>query len=130
MAHDKEYSASGSEISLATDAALECLAWSTPDYENPLGECLDAYGFEWSERSREEMRALVDGFIEANSDDLDGLDYEQIGHDFILTANRHGAGFWDRGLGERGERLTEMAHPYGEISAYANIENETLELEY
>ena len=38
----------------------------------------------------------------------------QAGHDFWLTRNRHGAGFWDRGLGERGQRLTDAAHVYGE----------------
>lgn len=39
------------------------------------------------------------------------------GHDFLLTRNRHGAGYWDRGLGELGERLTAAAHPYGSTSA-------------
>lgn len=42
---------------------------------------------------------------------------EQLAHDFILTANGHGAGFWDRGLGELGERLTAMAKGYGSFSA-------------
>ena len=43
-----------------------------------------------------------------------GLDAERCGHDFWLTRNRHGAGFWDRGLGELGRQLTDAAHPYGE----------------
>lgn len=38
-----------------------------------------------------------------------GLEPEQIGHDLYLTSNHHGAGFWDRGLGELGDRLTEAA---------------------
>jgi hypothetical protein len=42
----------------------------------------------------------------------------QAGHDFWLTRNRHGAGFWDRGLGDAGRMLTEMAHPYGECALY------------
>lgn len=37
----------------------------------------------------------------------------QMGHDFALTRNHHGFGFWDRGLGEVGERLTKAAHAYG-----------------
>lgn len=37
----------------------------------------------------------------------------QIGHDFYLTRNRHGAGFWDRGAGTAGDTLTEAAHVYG-----------------
>lgn len=134
MAHDKDYAVSGSELALARDSALECLAWSTSNYGEdgePLDpEFLDGFDYEWSESSVETMGELISGFIESNSDDLHGMDYAQIGHDFILTANRHGAGFWDRGLGERGDRLTEMAHPYGEISAWPNHETHTLELEY
>jgi hypothetical protein len=43
---------------------------------------------------------------------------EQAGHDFALTRNHHGAGFWDRGLGDVGDRLTEIAHGYGESNAW------------
>ena len=43
---------------------------------------------------------------------------EQVGHDFWLTRNRHGAGFWDRRLGEVGERLTEAAHKFREFDLY------------
>lgn len=42
--------------------------------------------------------------------------YEQHGHDFALTRNGHGAGFWDRGYGAVGDRLTEAAQAYGEHS--------------
>jgi hypothetical protein len=30
---------------------------------------------------------------------------EQAGIDFWLTRNRHGAGYWDRGLGITGDKL-------------------------
>ncbi len=40
------------------------------------------------------------------------------GHDFWLTRNHHGCGFWDRGLGELGDRLTAAAHGAGETSLY------------
>jgi hypothetical protein len=46
----------------------------------------------------------------------------QVGHDFILTRNGHGAGFWDRGLGELGKWLTGMAKPFGSQNAYAHGE--------
>ena len=39
---------------------------------------------------------------------------ELAGHDFALTRNGHGTGFWDRGLGEIGDMLTEECKPYGE----------------
>ena len=35
-----------------------------------------------------------------------------------LTRNRHGAGFWDRGHGDKGKRLTDAAHAYGSSDAY------------
>jgi hypothetical protein len=44
-----------------------------------------------------------------------GYDVEHAGHDFWLTRNGHGAGFWDRGLGLVGKRLTDVAHQYGEV---------------
>jgi hypothetical protein len=31
------------------------------------------------------------------------LEPGQVGHDFWLTRNRHGAGFWDRGYGKLGD---------------------------
>jgi hypothetical protein len=40
--------------------------------------------------------------------------WSQLGHDFWRTRNRHGAGFWDRGLGEIGEKLTEIAQSFKE----------------
>lgn len=43
-------------------------------------------------------------------------DFSQHGHDFALTRNHHGAGFWDRGYGALGDTLTAAAYAYGESS--------------
>lgn len=43
---------------------------------------------------------------------------ELAGHDFALTRSGHGAGFWDRGLGEIGDRLSDMARSYGSADLY------------
>ena len=43
---------------------------------------------------------------------------EQFAHDFWLTRNGHGAGFWDRGLGKLGNELSEMAKTYGTSDVY------------
>jgi hypothetical protein len=63
---------------------------------------------------------LIDNFFDLAYDLLDDypLTAEQLGHDLILTANRHGAGFWDRGLGELGEKLTTLAHSLGGYQLY------------
>lgn len=47
------------------------------------------------------------------------LDASQIAHDFHLTRNGHGAGFWDRGLGEIGDQLSDAAKGHGSAELYA-----------
>jgi hypothetical protein len=42
----------------------------------------------------------------------------RAGHDFWLTRNGHGTGFWDRGLGEAGDKLSEIAHAFGQSYLY------------
>jgi hypothetical protein len=59
-------------------------------------------------------------FQDANRADLDEVedtfhaDAYRNGVDFWLTRNGHGAGFWNRGYGEVGDRLSEACKPYGE----------------
>jgi hypothetical protein len=69
-------------------------------------------------QSRQMIEADCADFTTSNWKLLKDIDPEQAGHDFALTRNRHGAGFWDRGLGEAGDKLTEAAHVYGESSAW------------
>jgi hypothetical protein len=57
-------------------------------------------------------------FLAFNREDLGEIDAAQAGHDFYLTRNRHGAGFWDRGLGAIGDRLTAAAQVYGDSGEY------------
>ena len=49
---------------------------------------------------------------------LDELEDSQVAHDLWLTRNRHGAGFWDRGLGEVGQKLTQIAQFMGAVDLY------------
>ncbi|KPC90799.1 hypothetical protein ADL27_32570 [Streptomyces sp. NRRL F-6602] len=100
----------------AYESALTSLLWSESDDEGN--------SFDWSfdeediKGETDTLREQVEAFVSDNWDDLSGMGAEQCGHDFILTRNGHGAGFWDRGLGERGQRLTDSAEPYGEASLY------------
>lgn len=48
----------------------------------------------------------------------------QAGVDFWLTRNGHGAGFWDRGLGDVGNELTEAARASGARDAYLGDDGE------
>jgi hypothetical protein len=65
------------------------------------------------------LTEAVTAFIADNWQDVSGLDASQTGHDFILTANGHGCGFWDRGLGELGDRLTEATRGYSIDAEFA-----------
>lgn len=62
----------------------------------------------------------ANAFIEGNRVDLiaTGASDEQNGHDFWLTRNRSGEGFWSRGYGDVGRKLTDAAHEYGEADVY------------
>jgi len=97
-------------------AYVACALWSSTD-DN--GEPLDLYSVDDIDpKTLEVMRADCKDFVEANSELLDGLDAEQCGHDFWLTRNGHGAGFWDRGLGKVGDELTAACKPYGSFDLY------------
>lgn len=45
-------------------------------------------------------------------------DYQQAGHDFWLTRNGHGCGFWDGDWPEVGDKLTAIAKQFPEVTAY------------
>jgi hypothetical protein len=42
----------------------------------------------------------------------------RICHDFWLTRNRHGCGFWDGSYKDLGDRLTNAAQAFGECDLY------------
>jgi hypothetical protein len=43
---------------------------------------------------------------------------DSAGIDYFYTRNHHGVGFWDRGLGEKGQLLSDAAHKAGEHEIY------------
>lgn len=45
------------------------------------------------------------------------------GHDFALTRNGHGAGFWDRGFGIVGDALTTIAKAEGSSDIMVGLDN-------
>jgi hypothetical protein len=98
-------------------AYVECALWSSTDDE---GEPLDK-SFSQDDISPETLEAMrrdCKHFAEANAKLLENLDASQSGHDFWLTRNGHGAGFWDRNLGHVGNKLTEASKPYGSFDLY------------
>lgn len=74
--------------------------------------------------ARADCRDFVHQCTEAGLDlDTTGLSSSNIGHDLWLTRNRHGAGFWDRGLGDLGERLTKIAIDMGAVDICVGDDN-------
>jgi hypothetical protein len=99
---------------------IECALWSSTGDD---GENFDEYSLsDLSEETLKEMVSDCADFQETNAELLNKYykthDSSHAGHDFWLTRNHHGAGFWDRGLGKLGNDLTDMAHPYGEANLY------------
>ena len=96
-------------------AYVECALWASLDDK---GEPLDGFytADDLATASLDSMRGDVRDFLDLlNREGLaDAESPAQIGHDFWLTRNHHGTGFWDRGLGDVGDRLTDFAHAYGE----------------
>lgn len=69
----------------------------------------------------EEMFADANRFRDENWNDIvKGMrSVKRAGHDFWLTRNGHGAGFWDGDWPEpQATRLTDAAHAYGEVWLY------------
>ena len=106
-----------------TRAYLEC-ALFTSDPEPRSGEWCESDRWNIDAIDRACVQRAIDdcaAFQSANRADLDEVsdtfhvDDSQHGHDFWLTRNGHGAGFWDRGYGALGDKLTDAAHAWGEV---------------
>ena len=107
----------------ALDAYLECALWATLDYyagddnyNPPLDENFTVEDIGPKFRSNSFDTILQ--FILDAGEDLDTWTDEQLGHDLWLTREGHGAGFWDRGVGDpakdaAGNRLSELARALG-----------------
>jgi hypothetical protein len=126
--------------SIGEDFAAQWHAEREPDSEAPAPDVsLESFGFTADDVDSESLAAMredVEAFISdpAIRSALRHWSAElgdaQIGHDFWLTRNRHGAGFWDRfagGVGaDYGRALTDTAHPYGESHLYVGDDLETV----
>ncbi|AXQ52453.1 hypothetical protein SEA_ERICMILLARD_223 [Mycobacterium phage EricMillard] len=122
---------SGADIDSMATGYLEAQLWAGLDYRNEDSEpvhydenySLEDISPEYVEHVRAELSEVVAQhplavrmYLNARNVRLDweGSEWSSaFGHDFYLTREHHGAGFWDRGLGELGEYLTRIADSYG-----------------
>lgn len=112
------------------DDYIACALWSSHDYppgvdpEDPDAQQvpLDEWDDDLCPSCREQLCAEYDDFMSQERVieliEQTGMSMEQAAHDFWLTRNRHGAGFWDRGLGAAGDELSALCKPYGTCDLY------------
>ena len=102
------------------ESYIKTMLWASTDYDsNPLDDNYDE-----SDLSNEALLSVRNdcfNFLELIKD-LDGIrdhDDIQIAHDFFLTRNGHGAGFWDGDYKkELGEKLTKICKELGSHDPY------------
>lgn len=108
-----------------TQAYKVCALWSsTNDNGSNLDDTHNVDDIDTA--TSDTMDRDCEAFVRENWADLKDLDPTQCGHDFWLTRNGHGAGFWDRGLEEVGERLSAACGwhtPFPEVDLYIGDDN-------
>jgi hypothetical protein len=111
----------GFKLDKFTLGYIECALWSSEFSDDSGGEPLG------KNYDPEDLAQETLGKMASNCKQFQAKHWEDLGNarepdcngrDFWLTRNRHGAGFWDRGLGEVGDRLTKAAHAFGEVDLY------------
>jgi hypothetical protein len=114
--------------------ALIALLWSEIDADGVPFDRIDApvsaelaerLGAEWDAFRAAAQAAGFDA--EAHIDmalhpDNEGDAWNAVAHDFILTRNGHGTGFWEsrRWQAPWGQRLTALAQWFGELHCYVS----------
>lgn len=100
---------------------LRTALWSTTDDDgNPLDRSYDISDFSIDsiKVAQSELDKFLDLALPLIPEDSP-FTWEDLTHDFWLTRNRHGAGFWD---GEYPEplstQLTNISHQFSEITVY------------
>lgn len=105
-------------------AYVAALLWSTSlddgTYFDDIAQGIDDFTPEAVAR----VEADCQSFVTQAGELIPEEHYSQAGHDFALTRNEHGAGFWDRattyGGQDKADKLTKLAHTFKEINLYTN----------
>jgi hypothetical protein len=120
-----------SDVDEILNSYLETALWSTPDMDateddDDYDRCLDKnysitdFDEESAQKSRKDIESFLDKAKLLTHDAMYelGMEVGRIGHDFWLTRNGHGAGFWDGDYDQRkgdirlGDYLTGIAKEF------------------
>lgn len=100
------------ETALWCSCDLNALSENCDDSLESLGYEVEDIGDDFRKKSENDCR----DFCEAHENDFRGNE-SQAGHDFWLSRNGHGAGFFD-GDWEDGDKLQKAAKVYGSVDLY------------
>ena len=117
-----------SEPVTQADDYLEALLWSSmvtpPGCEEPEPADKWQASEDLARRAAKEFQEFLDALPEGFDPDEAYLKaghdpHTMLAHDFALTRNHHGAGFWDGDWAEPwGKILTDLAHQWPEAELY------------
>lgn len=98
---------------------LSTALWSSTDDD---GDALDDRDYPWVRKAMKEAKGDCESFIAyaretISPDCFDDISDSDIGHNFWLNRNHHGAGFWDRGF-TYGDALSKASHTFGSADVY------------
>lgn len=103
------------ELDAFTSQYIATALWAETDGQDPLDDNYEVDDI--SSESIQKMIADCQAF-QNQTKDMIVEDVSQAGHDFWLTRNGHGAGFWDGDWPKHGEKLTEISESFGECYIY------------
>lgn len=115
---------------------VECLLWLAKFDNGESVSGLHVDDIDIAPTSMEKIRRECADFYNANRETWErgGWRDDQAGHDFYLTRNRHGAGFWDREYNDDSRKvrqeLTRNAQAYGETCDTVEIEADCTYFKY
>lgn len=119
------FAASPEELAMFFRGYTECMLFANVVWGTETGDAPEGYDAQDLLLTDENLRDLapdVVDFIDANYIGLTmyvirrgfgEAGWKCAGNDFAFTRNGHGTGFWDRGIDDLGQHLTEASRPYG-----------------
>ena len=127
MRKQEEVKASEEEVNKAFKAYAQAALFTGTDED---GKALDTRFtiYDIHPDSQRHMRLDIRAFLRSVKEHYPSVDFDSddLAHNFWLTRNREGSGFWDGNWPDGGKKLTELAHRFQEIALIENDEGELI----
>lgn len=117
-----------------TKAYVDCALWASNDDTNPdVGDNPLDDNYFWTDIDSSTLQEMIEDCLKFQKQNADLINNdnsinrtnfspeEHAGHDFWLTRNRHGCGFWDGDWREpAASKLTESSKSFGDYNITAS----------